>query len=62
MTIGDLNKTVSFEEGESIFMEISQKYDNEMVTKLADGSGFEVVRNFHDERLYFMNSLWKLKT
>ncbi len=58
--ISDLNKTISFKEGESIFMEISQKFDEEMIKDLAENSGFEIVRNFQDERLYFMNSLWKL--
>ena len=59
--IHDLNKTISFEDGESIFMEISQKYDMEMIMYFADKSGFEIVRNFYDKRQYFVNSLWKLK-
>jgi dimethylhistidine N-methyltransferase len=59
--IHDLNKTISFEKGESIFMEISQKYDMRMIMDLADKSGFEIVRNFYDKRQYFVNSLWKLK-
>ena len=59
--IYDLNKTISFEKGESIFMEISQKYDMEMIMYFADKSGFEIVRNFYDKRQYFVNSLWKLK-
>ncbi len=59
--IHDLNKAISFEEGESILMEISQKYDVEMITDLAGKSGFEIVRNFYDKRQFFMNSLWKLK-
>ncbi len=59
--IKELNLTVSFEEGEAIFMEISQKYDTVMINELAERSGFQVVRNFFDKRLFFMNSLWKLK-
>ena len=59
--IHDLSKTIVFEEGESILMEISQKYDMEMITGLAGESGFEIVRNFYDKRQFFINSLWKLK-
>ena len=62
VTIHELSKTISFEQGESIFMEMSQKYDMEMIMDLADKSGFEIVRNLHDERQYFVNSLWKLKS
>ena len=59
--IRDMNLSISFEEGESIFMEMSQKYDMKMIYELATKSGFEIVRNFYDERQYFVNSLWKLK-
>ena len=59
--IHNLNKIISFEEGESIFMEMSQKYDMQMIMDLADKSGFEIVRNLYDKRQYFINSLWKLK-
>ena len=59
--IHDLNTSISFDKGESIFMEMSQKYDMEMIMDLADKSGFEIVRNFNDKRQYFVNSLWKLK-
>lgn len=59
--IQDLGEIISFEEGELIFMEMSQKYDMEMILELAKISGFEIVRNFYDQRQYFVNSLWKLK-
>ncbi len=59
--IHDLSTSISFEKGESIFMEMSQKYDMKMIMDLADKSGFEIVRNFYDKRQYFVNSLWKLK-
>ena len=61
VVIHDLNKTISFEQGESIFMEMSQKYDLEMIMDLANKSGFKIVRNLYDKRQYFVNSLWKLK-
>lgn len=57
----DLNKIISFKKGESVFMEMSQKYDMDMIDGLAAKSGFEIVRNFFDERQYFVNSIWKLQ-
>ncbi len=57
----DLNEIISFKERETIFMEMSQKYDMEMIDGLATKSGFEIVRNFYDKRQYFVNSIWKLK-
>jgi len=62
ITINEFSTTIQFTKGERIFMEISQKYDLDIINELALKSGFEVVRNFFDERLYFTNSLWKLKS
>lgn len=59
--IKKLDIKVHFEDGEKIFTEMSQKYDLNMINNLAMRSGFEIVRNFFDERQYFVNSLWKLK-
>lgn len=50
--IPELDKSFMFDEGEAIFMEMSQKYDLEMIKNLAEKSGFEVVRNFFDKRQY----------
>ncbi|MDA3907087.1 MAG: L-histidine N(alpha)-methyltransferase [Bacteroidales bacterium] len=61
VNIQSLDKTIHFEDGEKVFMERSQKYDLEMINKLAEKSGFEIVRNFFDQRQYFVNSLWKIK-
>jgi len=59
--IETLNKMISFEKGEPIFMEISQKYDAEHILNLADQSGFKIVQNFCDQRQYYTNSLWQIK-
>ena len=61
ISINNLDQNIHFEKGEKIFTEISQKYDIDMINDLATKSGFEVVRNFYDERQYFVNSLWKLR-
>lgn len=52
-------QTFFFEEGEPIFMEISQKYDEQMIQDMARNSGFEIVRNFYDKRLFYTDSLWR---
>ena len=40
-------------------MEVSQKYGEQMIEKLARESGFEVVKNFFDENKFYLDSLWK---
>jgi dimethylhistidine N-methyltransferase len=59
--LGKTGHVFQFEDQEDIFTEVSQKYDMEMIAKLARGSGFEIIRNFFDPKKYFVNSLWKLK-
>lgn len=61
VNINGIDTTITFGEGERIYTEMSQKFDNEMIIDLASSSGFEIVRNFTDQRQYFTNSLWKLK-
>ena len=54
-----LDKTFRFKPWEPIFMEISQKYNTEMIEELARLGGFRVKQNFFDEQKYFVDSLWK---
>ncbi len=54
-----IEKEFKFEQWEPIFMEVSQKYNLEMIKKIADESGFEIVKNFFDESRFYTNSLWK---
>ena len=54
-----LNQTFHFRAWEPIFMEISQKYDFEMIEELAAKSDFEVKQNFFDSKKYFVDSLWQ---
>jgi len=58
--IETLNQTFHFKAWEPIFMEISQKYNLEMIEDLASMSGFRVKQNFFDERKYFVDSLWNI--
>jgi dimethylhistidine N-methyltransferase len=48
-----------FKAWEPIFMEISQKYNPEMIDELAAESGFTIAKNFFDSRNYYVNSLWQ---
>ena len=43
-----LGRTFEFEEGETIYVEQSQKYTREMIKDLAKASGFQVDRHFSD--------------
>ena len=57
--IGKHNKSFSFDAGEKIFMEISQKFDEEKIEDLAAKTGFEVVKYFYDSRNYFTDVIWR---
>ncbi|HEX8565440.1 MAG TPA: L-histidine N(alpha)-methyltransferase [Pyrinomonadaceae bacterium] len=58
--IAALNRSFEFKAWEPIFMEISQKYNLEMIDELASESGFRVIRNFFDSRNFYADSLWKI--
>ncbi len=57
--IETLNQSFEFEKWEPIFMEVSQKYNLQMIEELARKSGFEIVKNFFDSNNFYTNSLWK---
>ena len=54
-----LDQSFEFEKWEPIFMEVSQKYNLQMIKELAEKSGFEIVENFFDSNNFYTNSLWK---
>lgn len=56
-----LKTTFHFNKDEPIFMEVSQKYDEQMINDLAFHSGFNPLHNFYDDRKYFVDSLWEKK-
>jgi L-histidine Nalpha-methyltransferase len=45
-------------EGETIFMEVSQKYIIPEVEELAINSGFRQMREFMDSKRWFLDALW----
>jgi dimethylhistidine N-methyltransferase len=57
--IGVLGERFNFARGELIHMEISQKYDQAMIDRLASAAGFEVEAVFTDERDWFTDQLWR---
>ncbi|MBW8687462.1 L-histidine N(alpha)-methyltransferase [Chitinophaga rhizophila] len=56
VTIG--SQTFHFGLHESIYMEISQKYDLESAEQLGTQSGFETVGNFFDKKKWFVDTMW----
>ncbi len=56
--IADLEQSFHFRKWESIFMELSRKFDFETIENLAKDHGFKVETQFTDSRNYFVDSLW----
>lgn len=56
-----LDKSFHFRKWESIYTEMSQKFDEYSIKELAESAGFSVRNNFYDSRNYFVNSLWRKK-
>ena len=54
-----LNKSFVFQQGETIWTELSKKYSFAEIEELADKLDFKVVENFLDEKKYFTDSLWE---
>jgi dimethylhistidine N-methyltransferase len=50
--------SISFSEGEWIYMEVSQKYSPNEIEKLASHSGFSIITNFTDSKRWFIDSVW----
>lgn len=53
------DNTFSFAEGETIFMEIAQKYTIEQTDELAKKSGFEPKHHFLDSKRWFLDAVWE---
>jgi L-histidine Nalpha-methyltransferase len=54
-----LNRSFFLAEGEPIHTERSQKYMESEVVRLAQETGFTVIRQMKDQRGYFLDSLWQ---
>jgi len=58
VSIGD-TEIISFEENETIDMEISTKYSISQTNKIAKSGGFKAVEYFYDSKHWFADALWK---
>ena len=56
--IGAIRKSFQFKKWESVFMELSRKFDLDTIEILARKHGFKVEHYFTDKRNYFVDSLW----
>lgn len=56
--VESLEKSFYFKPWETIFMELSRKFDLETIETLAENHGFRVEKHFTDCRNYFVDSLW----
>ena len=56
--IESIDRRFEFKAGERIFMEISQKYDDEMIARMSAEAGFAVDAAFYDSRRWFTDQVW----
>ncbi len=49
---------IDFKQDEFIYTEISQKYTIEQVNQLAETTGFSSVKNYTDEKRWFLDAVW----
>lgn len=52
-------QTILFDAWEAIDVELSQKYSLLETEKLAEETGFKVIKHFFDQRNYFVDSFWE---
>jgi L-histidine Nalpha-methyltransferase len=57
--VGAFKRFFQFEQWETIYTELSRKFDMKTIKLLAYNHGFRVVENFYDRRKYFVDSLWE---
>ncbi len=59
VTIEQLQLTVNFEQWETIHTEISQKYDDKIISWLAKEAGLEIETSFTDSKEYYKNYVFR---
>lgn len=62
VNISSLDQEVAFRKWESIHMEISQKYDDEIVSWLADQAGLKIEAEYSDFKNYYKNYIFRKKS
>ncbi|MDC1221160.1 L-histidine N(alpha)-methyltransferase [Salibacteraceae bacterium] len=51
--IKNLDMTILFEEGEKVFLEVSRKYDDDILNAITLNTSLDLVQKFYDSRKYF---------
>ncbi|MCX8534171.1 L-histidine N(alpha)-methyltransferase [Chryseobacterium luquanense] len=54
------NEVFHFQENELIDMEISQKFSQDDISKLAKDSKFHIIDEIHDSKNWFVDSIWQV--
>ncbi len=57
--IEDLDQAFSFEAWETIFTEVSKKYDLDEIAELGIRSGFTLTKNYFDRNRNFVDTIWE---
>lgn len=60
VTIRSMDETISFKKWETIFVEISRKYDLDEIHTLAEKAGFFVAKDLFDSHRKFVDSIWEI--
>lgn len=55
--INALGECYQFSEGEEVFVEVSRKYDDDILEKIIKNSGLKVINRFYDDRQFFCDVL-----
>ena len=61
VAIPNCGDTIEFKAWETIFVEVSRKYDIQEIHYLARESGFKVVRDFFDTDRKFVDTIWEVQ-
>ncbi len=59
-TVQIAGESISFQKGERIYMEVSQKYTVEQTDEIATAAGFQPLQHFYDSKMWFLDALWQI--
>lgn len=59
ITFAGNEKTFHFDPWDFIHTEISQKYDRKMISALSKNHDFKIIKEYTDNRNYFLNAIWQ---
>ena len=59
VSIDLLHEEFNFDAWEPIFTEVSKKYDIHQIEAMCETSGFDLIANYFDPKMFFVDSLWQ---